>query len=320
MKIAVLDANTLGSDLDLSLFNRYGLVTVFGNTLPEELENHARDKEVLILNKVILGEKELSALPSLKIICLTATGYNNIDTEAAHRHGVAVCNVAGYSTESVVQHTFSMLFYTLQHLSYYDNYVKEGSWSFSSTFTHIHKTWNEIAGKKWGIIGLGNIGRRVAEVASAFGAQVVYYSTSGVTRDEAWPSVSLDELLSECDIISIHAPLNQKTNNLLAMNELKKMKKSAILLNLGRGGIVNEQDLADALDNETIAYACTDVLTQEPVNADNPLMTLKKKENLFVTPHIAWASIEARNTVLKEICLNIDAFIRGEKRNRVDSL
>lgn len=317
MKIVILDAATLGMDLDLTPFNQFGDVTIYQSTSVNELEQHAGVADVLILNKYIIWEDQFKKLPNLKLICLTATGYNNIDVVKAKEFGIVVTNVAGYSTNSVAQHTFSMLLYQMQHLKYYDNYIKNGDYSNSSTFTHIEKSWNEISDKNWGIIGLGNIGRSVAKIAEAFGANIFYTSTSGVKREEIYRELTLKELLTKCDIISIHAPLNSKTENLISIKEFLHVKKNLIILNLGRGGIINEHALAHAIETDLIAGACVDVLTSEPVNPDNPLINISKKEKLFITPHIAWASIEARNTVISEICENITAFNSGIIRNRV---
>ncbi len=317
MNIVILDAATLGMDLDLTPFNEFGDVTIYQSTSPHEIINHSKGAEIIILNKVIMGKDEFKDLPDLKMICLTATGFNNIDTEAAKEAEVAVTNVAGYSTESVAQHTVSMLLYQMQHLNYYDNYIKDGKYSGSPTFTHIEKSWNEINGKNWGIIGMGNIGRRVANIGAAFGANMFYTSTSGVKREEICPEVSLEELLKSCDIISIHAPLNNQTEDLISFKEFETVKENLIILNLGRGGIINESALANAIDNDLIQGACVDVLTSEPVKPENPLVNVLNKDKLFITPHIAWASIEARNTVIREICLNISAFYGGASRNRV---
>ncbi len=317
MNIVILDAATLGMDLDLTPFNQFGDVTIYQSTSVQELELHALVADVLILNKFIIREDQFKKLPNLKLICLTATGYNNIDVVKAKEYGVGVTNVAGYSTNSVAQHTFSMLLYQMQHLKYYDDYIKNGDYSGSPTFTHIERSWNEISGKNWGIIGLGNIGRSVAKIAVAFGANIFYTSTSGVKRDEIYTELTLKELLTKCDIISIHAPLNSKTENLISIKEFLHVKKNLIILNLGRGGIINEDALAHAIETDLIAGACIDVLTSEPVKPDNPLVNITKKEKLFITPHIAWASIEARNTVISEICENITAFKAGIKRNRV---
>lgn len=317
MNIVVLDAATLGDDLDLSPFNQFGDIVIYQSTNQDEIVNHCKDAEVVILNKVVLGEEEFKALPNLKLICLTATGYNNIDITKAPEYNIAVCNVAGYSTDSVAQHTFSMLLYQLQHLNYYDNYVKSGGYSQSSTFSHIAKTWNEIKGKNWGIIGLGNIGRKVAKIATEFGANITYFSTSGVKREEEYLEQTLEEMLKSSDIISIHAPLNENTIDLISDKEFTLVKENLILLNLGRGGIVNERALAEAIDKDLLQSACVDVLTKEPIDPGNPLLHIEKMDKLFITPHIAWASIEARNRVVSEICENISSFNREEDRNRV---
>lgn len=317
MNIVILDAATLGIDLDLTPFNSFGDVTVYQSTTKDELLKHAEKADVIIMNKFEIGLNEFMILPKLQLICLTATGYNNVDIAGAKEYGVIVTNVAGYSTESVAQHTFSMLLYQMQHLKYYDNYVKDGKYPDSETFTHIEKSWHEISGKKWGIIGLGNIGRRVASIANSFGADVFYTSTSGIKRTEDYRELSLDELLTTADIISIHSPLNHKTKNLISFKEFQKVKNSLYIMNLGRGGIINEEALAYAVDNNQIKGACVDVLTTEPVNPSNPLVNIINKDRILITPHIAWASIEARNKVVEEICLNIDAFNSGKARNRV---
>lgn len=319
MNIVLLDAASLGTNLDFTPFNQFGDVTIYQKTTKSELKEHGEKADVLIINKFEIGLEELMLLPKLKLICLTATGYNNIDIIKAKEYGVIVTNVAGYSTESVAQHTFSMLLYQMQHLKYYDNYVRTGIYPDSETFTNIEKSWNEISGKKWGIIGLGNIGRRVASIATSFGAEVYFTSTSGIKRDEIYKELPFQELISNSDIISIHAPLNNNTLDLISFKEFEEVKPNLFILNLGRGGIINEEALANAIDSDKIKGACIDVLTSEPVNADNPLINIKKKDKILITPHIAWASIEARNKVIQEICLNIDSYNNGEKRNQVIS-
>ena len=318
MKIVFLDAKTVGDDIDLSIFEEFGEFIAYPTTKREETVERIKDADIVITNKVVLDKDILEKADKLKLICVAATGYNNIDIETAKKKGIAVTNVAGYSTESVVQHTFAMLFYLLEHLRYYDDYVKSGEYAKSDIFTHLGRPFWEVHGKTWGIIGLGTIGRRVAEVAESFGANVIYASTSGVDRKEKYPRYDLDELLQTSDIVSIHAPLNKNTENLITYDKLKLMKKHAILLNLGRGKIVNEADLAKALDEDLIGGAGLDVLEQEPINADNPLLKIKNKEKLLITPHIAWTSIEARKRLIKEIAENIRAFLNGEIRNRVD--
>lgn len=315
--IVILDAATLGIDLDLTPLNQFGDVTIYQSTSNQELESHAGKADIIILNKLNIREPEFKKLPNLKLICLTATGYNNIDILKAKEYGVVITNVIGYSTNSVAQHTFSMLLYQMQHLKYYDNYIKNKKYSENKSFTNIERSWNEISGKNWGIIGMGNIGHQVAKIGSAFGANMFYTSLSGVKREESYKELTLKELLKKCDIISIHAPLNSKTENLISNKEFQYVKKNLIILNLGRGGIINEAALANAIDTDLIAGACIDVLTSEPVKPENPLVNIIKKEKLFITPHIAWASIEARNSVITEICENIIAFNSGIIRNGV---
>ena len=318
MRIVILDAKTLGDDIDLEIFSQFGDVEIYPTTSPAELYERIEDADIIITNKVVIDRDAINAARNLKLICEAATGYNNIDVLYAKEKGIAVTNVAGYSTESVVQTTFGMLFYLLMHLRYYDDYVKSGEYAKSDIFTHLGRPFWEIHGKRWGIIGLGTIGRRVAEVAESFGCDVIYYSTSGVERPEKYPRYPLDELLKTSDIVSIHAPLNEKTKNLITINELQLMKENAILLNLGRGGIVNEKDLAIALDSDMIGGAGLDVLEKEPIDPENPLLKIKNKEKLLITPHIAWTSIEARKRLVNEIVENIRAFLNGEIRNRVD--
>lgn len=317
MKIAILDASTLGEDIDLTIFKDFGYLEVYPVTSFEERIEKVRDKNIIITNKVIIDKEVMDNAPNLKLICVAATGYNNIDVEYAKQKGIAVTNVAGYSTDSVVQHTFAMLFYLLEHLRYYDDYVKSGEYSKSPIFTNLSRPFHEIKGKTWGIIGLGTIGKAVGRVAKAFGCNVIYYSTSGSNIDPEFEKHQLDTLLSISDVVSIHAPLNQNTINLITYDKLKLMKRTAILLNLGRGRIVNEEDLAKALDENIIMAAGLDVLEKEPIEKDNPLLKIKNKEKLLITPHIAWTSIEARQRLVNEIYLNIKAFLQGKQRNRV---
>ncbi len=318
MKIVILDAKTLGDDIQLGIFEQFGDLEIYPTTEPSQLFERIQYADIIITNKVVIDKEAINAARNLKLICVAATGYNNVDVYYAKEKGIAVTNVAGYSTESVVQTTFGMLFYLLMHLRYYDDYVKSGEYAMSDIFTHLGRPFWEIHGKRWGIIGLGTIGRRVAQVAESFGCDVIYYSTSGVEREEKYPKYPLDELLKTSDIVSIHAPLNERTKNLITIKELGIMKKNAILLNLGRGGIVNEKDLAIALDSDLIGGAGLDVLEKEPIDPDNPLLKIKNKEKLLITPHIAWTSIEARKRLVNEIVENIRAFLNGSVRNRVD--
>lgn len=308
MKIVILDAKTLGSDLDLSILDTFGDVITYQTTSAEETLERIQIADIIITNKVVLSANIISQAPKLKLICIAATGMNNVDIDAAKFQNIVVKNVAGYSTKSVVQHTFSMALYLLEKMAYYDASVKDMSWTNSGLFTDISHPFYEISGKKWGIIGFGTIGQEVAKVATAFGAEVSYHSTSRKNLNHAYPHQSLEFILKDCDIISIHAPLNDDTYNLIDENNLPYMKEDAILLNLGRGGIVNETDLAFELDRRTL-YAGLDVLEQEPLTLNNRLNGVKHKERLLITPHIAWASIEARKKLLEGIVENIKIFM-----------
>jgi len=303
MKIALLDTLTFG-DTDLSGFNQFGEIAVYETTSVDETQTRISNCDVIITNKVVITAEHMDNTPSLKLICIAATGMNNVDLDAAKERGIEVKNVAGYSTDSVIQHTFSMLFYLLGHSRYFDEEVKSGNYSRSPIFTDISKPFFEVKNKKWGIIGLGSIGRGVANIAKAFGAELYYYSTSGVNRTEDFQRINLDEMLKTCDIITIHAPLNEKTNNLLDYEKLSTCKDGAIVLNLGRGGIVNEDAVVKLIDEKNISFGL-DVLTKEPMLENHPLLSVKNKERLYITPHIAWASVEARDTLIASIIQNI---------------
>ncbi len=319
MKILILDGATFGEDIDISKFNELGEVIVYAESTKQQVLQRLKDvnPDAVIVNKIVMGKEEMYTASNLKIILEAATGYNNIDIECANALNIRVANVAGYSTMSVVQHTFAHLFYLYEKMRYYDDYVKSGDYSNSTIFTNFGNVFNELAGKTWGIVGLGNIGRRVADVAKAFGCKVVYYSASGNTYDTEYEKVELDDLLKNSDIISIHAPLNKYTENLMNYENFKKMKNTAYLINMGRGPIVNEADLAKAINEGEIAGAGLDVLTKEPMSADNPLLTIKDSNKLVITPHNAWATYEARVRLLDEIYNNLKSFINGEARNVV---
>ena len=301
MKIVFLDAKTIGDDIDFSGYEALGEVIKYGFSTAEEAAERAKDADVLVINKVEINEKSIGEADHLKLVCVTATGTNNLDKEYLAERGIAWRNVAGYSTESVAQHTFALLFYLLEKLRYYDDYVKTEKYVGDVTFTHFAKRFHQLSGMTYGIIGLGNIGRRVADIAKLFGCHVIYYSTSGKNSQPDYERVSFDELLAQSDIVSIHAPLDENTRGLMDKVAFAKMKKSAILLNLGRGPIVVEKDLAEALKSGTIAAAGLDVLSAEPMRADNPLREIKDSDKLMITPHIAWASIEARTRLMKII-------------------
>lgn len=313
MKIVFLDAKTIGEDIDLSGFDVLGEVVKYGFSTAEEARERSKDADVLILNKVQVNQQTIGEADHLKLVCVTATGTNNLDKEYLDKRGIAWRNVAGYSTESVAQHTFAMLFYLLEKLPYYDNYVKSEKYVNDVSFTHFAKAFHELSGMTYGIIGLGNIGRRVADIAKAFGCRVIYYSTSGRNSQPGYERVSFDELLEQSDIVSIHAPLDENTLGLMNKEAFAKMKKSAILLNVGRGLIINEADLAEALNNKTIAAAGLDVLSVEPMQEDNPLRGIKDSERLLITPHIAWAGVEARNRLMGIILGQIKEFFKAHE-------
>lgn len=275
----------------------------------EEIPERVKDADILIVNKIAINEQTIGTAKNLKLVCVTATGTNNLDKEYLKKRGIAWRNVAGYSTESVTQHTFALLFYLLEKLRYYDDYVKDEKYINDTVFTHFAEHFNEVNGKTWGIIGLGTIGRRVADIAKAFGAHVIYYSASGSPAQEGYEQVDFETLLATSDIVSVHAPLNEYTKDLMDREAFEKMKKTAIFLNLGRGPIVVEQDLYEALEIGEIAAAGLDVLCEEPMSETNPLAKIKDSKKLIITPHIAWASVEARNRLMQIIIEQIREFL-----------
>jgi len=308
MKIVFLDVKTIGEDIDLSGFDALGEVVKYPFSTPEEALIRTEDADVIILNKVEINEKSIGNAKNLKLVCVTATGTNNLDKEYLAKRGIEWRNVAGYSTESVAQHTFALLFYLLEKMRYYDEYVKSEKYIGDVTFTHFANVFHEIAGMTWGIVGLGNIGRRVAELAKCFGCRVVYYSTSGRNNNSDYERVSFEELLKMSDIVSVHAPLDENTRGLFDAAAFEQMKESAIFINVGRGRIVEEQALVDALNEGKPAAAGLDVLSVEPMSENNPLREIKDSNKLIITPHIAWASVEARTRLMQIICGQIQEF------------
>lgn len=319
MKIVFMEAATLGADIDLSMFQELGDVTFYDKSVPEENAGRIQDADVVIVNKIPMNEEILRTARCLKLICVTATGTNMIDFDYVAKRGIAVANVKGYSTMSVAQHTFALLFYVYEKLAYYDQYVKSGRYSAGKMFSHFENAFHELDGKTWGIIGLGEIGKKVAELARTFGCQVIYYSTTGKHDNADFARVEFDVLLRKSDIISIHAPLTAATEKLIDAAAFEKMKKEAVLLNLGRGPIVDQKALADALHLGQIAGAGIDVLEQEPPEKEDPLLQIQDSTKLIVTPHIAWATCEARERCVREVYENIVSFVNGERRNIVNS-
>lgn len=304
MKIVYLDAATMG-DTPLDDISALGELVCYDNSTYEEAHDRVADCEVLIINKVKVDRELLSNAPALKLVCEAATGVNNIDLEACEERGIPVRNVAGYSTDSVVQATFMHILSLLGNAPYFDLAVKSGRYSKSGLFTDVSKPFIEIFGKTMGIIGMGAIGNKVAKIAQAFGMNVVYYSTSGTSHCKEYPSLPLEELMLKADVISVHAPLNEKTKGLIGERELSMMKSDAIIVNMGRGGIIDECALAKAIDNNIIGGAALDVFEREPLPEDNPLLHTSHPEKLRFTPHTAWASVEARKRLELRIAENI---------------
>jgi len=310
MKIVILDKATLGSDVDISVLDSLGELVSYDMTSENETTNRIKDADIVITNKVVIGKEQMDN-SSIKFIAISATGMNNVDLEYAKQKGIKVKNVAGYSSSSVSQVAFSMIFHFVSKLDYYKKYVDEGNWQKSDFFTHIDAPFFELDNKRVGVIGLGDIGRSFAKRAEAFDCEVVYYSTSGKNSNSEYKRVELDELLKTSDIISIHCPLNPQTQNLLNYENMKNIKDGAILLNLGRGGIINEADLAKLIDEKDI-YCGIDVVSVEPIEESNPLLKVKNKDRLLLTPHIAWASIEARSRLVGLVAQNIKEFISSK--------
>ena len=312
MKIVFLDSSTVGDLKNIDRLKDFGDLVCYELTGPHERLERTADADIIITNKVNIDPMVMDGSPKLKLICISATGMNNVDLEYAKRKDIRVLNVENYSTYSVTQSTFGMLFYLLNHMRYYDDYVKSGKYRKSLIFTHHGRPFYEMKNRIFGIIGLGAIGKSVARIATAFQCRVIYYSTSGKNINPEYRSVDLDELLDVSDFVSIHAPLNDRTLNLIDYPEIRRMKRTAILINAGRGGIVNEAGLARALDEDLILGAATDVLSREPVSEDNPLLKIKNKEKLLITPHIAWASLESRTLLMDKVYDSIRSFLDSQ--------
>ena len=310
MKIVCLDADTLGNDVDLdAVFGKFGEFVSYNMTEANQTVQRLQNADIVLTNKVLIT-KDVIAQTNLKLICVTATGVNNIDLEAAKEANIPVKNVAGYSTNSVAQQTFANILALRNNTSYYENYGKNSDgWAKSPIFVNLDRPIFELSGKRFCVVGLGTIGLEIAKIAQAFGCDVCYYSTSGNNSNSKFKRVSFKEAL-QCDIISIHAPLNENTKNLFDANALNQLKDGAMLVNSGRGGIIDEEKIAQIIDEREI-YFVTDVLEKEPIRADHPLLKVKNKDRLMITPHIAWASVEARRKLIELSAKNIEDFIKG---------
>lgn len=307
MKIVFLDEYSICNS-DLSEIKALGDYVGYETTAPDEVVERCQDADIVISNKVVLDAEIIASLPKLKLICVAATGMNNVDLEAAAEHGIEVKNAVGYSTYAVAEATIGSALSLLREVTYYDNFFKSGKYAAAERIFNFDRPTAQLRGKRWGIIGMGNIGREVARLAEAFGCEVNYFSTSGITRDEQHTALTLNELLSSSDIISLHCPLNDRTRNLITKEELSMMKPSAIIINVARGGIVNEQDLADALNSGVIRAAALDVFTSEPLR-ESPLYSLNEPYRLLASPHNAWSSVEAIGRLVECITQNIKNFI-----------
>jgi glycerate dehydrogenase len=317
MKISILERDSLGIDVDMSEIDRLGDVTVYAATTADNAVEHIGDADIIIANKLPLNEQTLKEAKNLKFVAQTATGTNNVDFAYTNAQGIGVANVPSYSTDSVAQHTFSLLLYLVEKMRYFDDYVKSGRYSKSSCFSCLDMIYPEIAGKTWGIIGMGAIGQKVAQIATVFGCKVITYSASGKTYDMPYEQVDFDTLLAKSDILSIHAPLNEYTKDLMNYDAFCKMKESAYFINVGRGPIVVEEDLARALEEGQIRAAGIDVMRVEPLPIESPLLKIQDSSKLIITPHTAWATSEARQRCVDVVTDNIKAFLRGEEQNIV---
>ena len=304
MKIVFLDALTMG-DTPLDEISSLGDLVLYPTSTPEEALRRVSDCEVLIINKVKVTADLLKAAPRLRLICEAATGVNNIDLSAAAARGIPVRNVAGYSTDSVAQETFMHILSLAGNGPYLDGAVKSGAYSAGPTFTDVSRPFYELTGKVMGIIGMGAIGSKVARIAEAFGMKVIYYSTSGTSHCTLYPSLPLRKVMALSDVISVHAPLNARTEGLVGYEELKLMKPTAFIVNMGRGGIIDESSLARIIDEDAIGGAALDVYVREPLGADSPLLHTSHPEKLRFSPHTAWASVEARARLAHCIAENI---------------
>lgn len=318
MKIVVLERNSVGTDVSMDAIGKLGEMTVYPNTTAADVEEKVKDAEIIVANKVPLNENTLKDAANVKLICEFATGYDNVDLEYCKSRGIKVANIVNYSTDAVAQHTFALCFYVLEKLRHYDEYVKSGAYAAQDRFSNFDRPFTELAGKTWGIVGMGNIGRKVARIAEAFGCKIIFYSASGSSTCTEYEKVDFETLLKESDFLSLHCPLSDKTRNLINLDALKKMKKNAILINVARGPVVNDEDLYTALTEGYIAGAGLDVTSTEPMKDSNPLSRIMDSNKLIITPHLAWASDEARNRCVSETCKNIEAFLKGEDRNIVN--
>lgn len=318
MKLVVLERDSVGTDVDVTCFEKFGEVVYYGNTVAKTVAERVKDAEVIISNKAPLNEETLKDAVNVKLICLFATGYDNVDLAYCKSRGIKVANVVNYCSPAVAQHTILLALALTEKIFFYDDYVKSGTYGAQDRFSNFDRPFTELSGKTWGIVGMGSIGHKVASLAEAFGCKVIFYSASGKSTCTEYERVEFDTLLQESDILSLHCPLSDRTRGLINREAFSRMKKTAVLINVARGPVVNTQDLHDALMEGQIAAAGLDVLEQEPMTRDNPLGQIKDSTKLIITPHMSWASIEARTRLVGEVVKNIQAFVDGKDRNIVN--
>ncbi len=318
MKLVVLERNSIGTDVDVSCFEKFGEVTYYPNTVADNTAERVTDADIVIANKAPLNESTLKDAPNVKLICLFATGFDNVDIAYCKSRGIKVANVVNYCTPAVAQHTLLLALALAEKIAFYDDYVKSGAYGAQDRFSNFDRPFHDLNGKTWGIVGMGNIGRKVAALAQAFGCKVIFYSASGKSTCTEYERAEFDTLLKESDILSLHCPLSDRTKGLINKDALAQMKETAILINVARGPVVDTQALYEALIHNQIAAAGLDVLEKEPIAKDNPLIGIQDSTKLIITPHMSWASIESRNCLLDEVVKNIEAFLDGENRNIVN--
>ena len=318
MKLVILERDSAGTDIDVSCFEQFGTVTCYANTTAAQAAERIKDADIIISNKAPMNQSTLADAPNVKLICLLATGYDCVDLTYCKSRGIKVANVVNYCTPAVAQHTLLLALMLSGKIAFYDQYVKSGAYSAQERFSNFDRTFHDLEGMTWGIIGMGTIGRKVASLADAFGCKVQFYSASGSSTCTDYPRVGLDTLLCTSDIVSLHCPLTDRTRSLIDKHAFEKMKPTAILINVARGPVVNTQDLYEALTTGKIMAAGLDVLEKEPMAHNNPLSQIQDSTKLIITPHMSWASVESRTRLIAEVAKNIQAFLDGVDRNVIN--
>ncbi len=318
MKLVILERDSAGTDIDVSCFEQFGTVACYANTTTAQVAERIKDADIIISNKAPMNQSTLADAPNVKLICLLATGYDCVDLTYCKSRGIKVANVVNYCTPAVAQHTLLLALMLSGKTAFYDQYVKSGAYSAQERFSNFDRTFHDLEGMTWGIIGMGTIGRKVASLADAFGCKVQFYSASGSSTCTDYPRVGLDTLLCTSDIVSLHCPLTDRTRSLIDKHAFEKMKPTAILINVARGPIVNTQDLYEALTTGKIMAAGLDVLEKEPMTHNNPLSQIQDSTKLIITPHMSWASVESRTRLIAEVAKNIQAFLDGVDRNVIN--